>query len=153
MNDLSAGYLKAQKTLFFQNPLACNLFIATIKILKRKGAVRSTSNTNVKIQIHTSSIKNLLPFKGLWCKYSKTMQKLIKCATCRIPGTTDPDCLKYTLMINGMKCSQAILQYIVQTGTMCHCSRSLTPQRNCCMTLTFSKIAGFRTLFGFTHLI
>lgn len=29
----------------------------------------------------------------------------------------------------------------------------LTPQRSCCIMLTFSKIAGFRRLFGLTHLM
>lgn len=50
--------------------------------------------------MNTSSVADLLPFEGLRRKYSETMQKLVECATRRVPGTTDPDGLKHTLMMN-----------------------------------------------------
>jgi hypothetical protein len=80
--------------------------VSVISLLKSINELSSVSDYTIhyKAGVWRASRKNLLSFKGLLSKYSKAMQKLIKCATCRITCTADPDCLKYTLMhIHGMQ--------------------------------------------------
>lgn len=102
----------------------------------------------------SENLVKLPPLENIWSQNAKTSNKFIKSFPSGKSCTTNPNSLHDSLEPNSYEIHYTLMgkltEFNITIGEMTKFS-NLTPQRSCCRTLLFSKMAGFSTLFGFTQ--